>query len=215
LSAKSQSERPPDAESIKVHPTALCESEEVGPGTRIWAYAHVLRGARIGANCNIGDHAYIEGGASLGDNVTLKNGVMVWEGVHIASGAFIGPGVVFTNDQFPRSPRLEHVPRVIERYADKTRWLVRTHVGVGVAIGAGAVIGPGVVLGDYALVGAGSVVTRDVEPFRLVVGNPAKPLGWVCRMGSRLVPSAGDALRCTACGREIGSPALLRAGEGC
>src|SRR5262249_20299867 len=91
------------------HPTALIESDAIGSGTRIWAYAHVLRGACIGANCNIGDHAFIEGGAVLGDNVTIKNGVYVWDGVCLGDGVFVGPGAVFTNDLYPRSPRLPAV----------------------------------------------------------------------------------------------------------
>ena len=90
--------------SVFVHPTAICEAADVGEGTRVWAFAHVLAGATVGCDCNIGDHAFIEGGAQVGDRVTIKNGVMVWEGVTIEDDVFCGPGVVFTNDRYPRSP---------------------------------------------------------------------------------------------------------------
>jgi UDP-3-O-[3-hydroxymyristoyl] glucosamine N-acyltransferase len=132
------------------HPTALVESDEIGPGTRIWAYAHVLPGARIGTHCNIGDHVFVERGAVIGDNVTVKNGVCVWEGVHLGDGVFVGPNAVFTNDTFPRSPRL---PAVARRYADKG-WLRPTCVLEGVTIGANATILCGVTLGAYAFIGA-------------------------------------------------------------
>src|SRR5215472_10236128 len=90
---------------VRIHPTALVESEAIGEGTSIWAFVHIMPGARIGRDCNIGDHTYVEGGSSLGDGVTVKNGNMIWEGVTIADGVFIGPGVVFTNDRHPRSSR--------------------------------------------------------------------------------------------------------------
>src|SRR4051794_10602280 len=98
-----------------VHPAALVESDEIGPGTRVWAFAHVMRGARIGANCNICDHAFVESGASIGNNVTLKNNVCVWMGVTLADDVFVGPNVAFTNDRQPRSPRM---PQVGPRYAN-------------------------------------------------------------------------------------------------
>ena len=99
--------------SFYVHPKALCESTEIGEGTRIWAFAHVMKGAKIGCHCNIGDAAFIESGAVLGDRVTIKNQVMVWDGVTIEDDVFVGPGVIFTNDMFPRSPRM---PEIATRY---------------------------------------------------------------------------------------------------
>jgi UDP-3-O-[3-hydroxymyristoyl] glucosamine N-acyltransferase len=105
------------------HPTAVVESEAIGEGTRIWAWAHVLPGARIGAHCNVGDHAFIESGAVLGDNVTLKNHVCVWEGVTLEDDVFVGPHAAFVNDLHPRSPRMAEVR---DRYTDKEQWLVRT-----------------------------------------------------------------------------------------
>lgn len=179
-----------------IHPAALVECEQIGEGTRIWAFAHVMKDVVIGANCNIGDHCFIESGASLGDGVTLKNGNMVWEGVRLEDGVFVGPHVFFTNDLHPRSPRL---PEAEPRYTDK-RWLAKTLVKRGASLGAGAVILAGVTVGEYAMVGAAAVVTRDVAPYALVIGNPARRRGWVCQCGQGLKVNSGGAL-CGACGR--------------
>jgi UDP-2-acetamido-3-amino-2,3-dideoxy-glucuronate N-acetyltransferase len=165
-----------------VHRLALCESDAVGDGTRIWAFAHVMRRAVVGRDCNIGDHAFIESGAKVGDRVTIKNQVLIWDGVTIADEAFIGPGVIFTNDRHPRSPRM---PAAAARYAERSKWLLETRVGRGASLGGGAVIVPGVSIGDYAMVGAGAVVTHDVPPHCLVVGQPARAIGWVCQCGQR------------------------------
>ena len=149
---------------VFVHAAGICESVAVGPGTHIWAFAHVLPGAVIGRDANICDHVFIEGGATLGDRVTVKCYVALWEGVRVGDDVFIGPSAAFANDRYPRSRR--HVPAV------------RTVLEKGCSIGAGA------------------VVTRDVAPFTLVVGNPARPAGLVCRCGGRLLP-APTGLRCT------------------
>ncbi len=166
-----------------IHPTAVCESKDVGAGTRVWAFAHVLAGAVIGRNCNIGDHVYIEGGARIGNGVVVKNQVLIWEGVTIRDDAFIGPGVIFTNDRHPRSRRLAEAA---DRYNDKDNWLASTTVCHGASIGAGAILLSGLTVGRYACVGAGAVVTRDVDDHRLVFGNPARDIGWVCICGVRL-----------------------------
>ena len=183
-------------DDVYVHPAALVESDDVGPGTRVWAFAHVLEGARIGRDCNVGGHCFVEGGAWVGDGVTLKNGSMVWEGVTLEDGVFVGPGVVFTNDLRPRSPR--HAPAA-GRYGD-TSWLARTNVGRGATIGARAVILPGIDVGAYAMVAAGAVVTRSVPPHGIVMGNPARLAGWACVCGARL-PAYGDRPVCKDCGR--------------
>jgi len=177
---------------VYVHPQALCESERVGAGTRVWAFAHVMAGAVVGADCNIGGGAFVEKGAVLGDRVTLKNQVMVWDGVTIEDDAFIGPGVVFTNDLYPRSPRMREVA---ERYRAHAAWLRPTLVGQGASLGAGAVILPGLHIGRHAVIAAGAVVTRDVLPQALVVGNPARQRGWACVCGAPL----SETLICRQC----------------
>jgi acetyltransferase-like isoleucine patch superfamily enzyme len=181
------------------HPTALVESTEIGPNTRIWAYAHVLPGARIGADCNIGDHAFIEGGAILGDGVTIKNGVCVWSGVTLGDGVFVGPNAVFTNDPYPRSPRMADPPA---RYKTDV-WMRPTYVREGVTIGANATIVCGATLGAYAFVGAGAVVVggADVPPHALMLGVPARQTGWVCRCAHPLQAADDGLFHCPECER--------------
>jgi UDP-2-acetamido-3-amino-2,3-dideoxy-glucuronate N-acetyltransferase len=148
-----------------VHPQGLCESTNVGEGTRVWAFAHVLSGARIGSDCNICDHVFIENDVVLGDRVTVKCGVQIWDGVRIEDDAFIGPNATFANDPFPRSRQRP------ERFTP-------TLVSRGASVGANATILPGVTIGRGAMVGAGAVVTRDVPPYAIVVGNPARITGY-------------------------------------
>ncbi len=186
---------PDTAEStVHIHPAALCESSQVGAGSRIWAFAHVLAGAVIGRDCNICDHVYIEGGARIGDRVTVKNRVLIWEGVTIEDDVFIGPGVIFTNDRYPRSRKLAGVA---ERYERKDEWLVATTVRRGASIGAGAIILCGLTVGQYAGIGAGAVVTRDVPDHCIAVGNPARVVGWACICGVPL----NNKLCCPRCER--------------
>jgi acetyltransferase-like isoleucine patch superfamily enzyme len=156
-----------------VHDRALCESQEIGDRTRIWAFAHVLKDVRIGADCNIGDHAFIESGVTIGDRVTIKNGVAVWNGVTVEDDVFLGPNCVLTNDLIPRSRVFhdENVPTYIRR---------------GASVGANATIVCGHTLGEYCVIGAGAVVTRDVRSYALMIGNPARQIGWVGRKGERL-----------------------------
>lgn len=179
-----------------LHPAAIAESTSIGPGTRIWAFAHVMRDAELGANCNIGEHAFIESGARIGNNVTVKNGVSLWSGVEVEDDVFLGPHCVFTNDPNPRA------------YIRKgPQELVRTTVRRGATIGAGAVIVCGHSVGNYAFVGAGAVVIRDVPDFALVVGNPARLIGWMCLCAGNLPlsPSAatGEICKCGACGSDF------------
>ena len=182
--------------TVSVHPTAVCESESIGEGTCVWAFAHVMKGAVIGRDCNICDHAFVEGGARLGDGVTVKNQVMIWEGVTIEDYVFLGPGMIFTNDHYPRSPRMA---AVAEHYRINKNWLLPTIVRRGATIGAGAIILCGVTIGQYAIIGAGAVVTRDVPAHRLVVGNPARIAGRACICG---VPLDGE-LSCPGCKRRF------------
>lgn len=167
------------------HSHALCESDDIGPRTRIWAFAHVLPGASVGADCNVCDHAFIESGAAIGDRVTVKNRVMIFDGVTIEDDVFLGPAVVFTNDLRPRA-------EVKKSGNELTRTLVRR----GVTLGAGSVVVAGHTLGEYSFTGAGSVVVSDLAPHGFYVGNPARLKGWVCRCGERLEPE----LSCR-CGR--------------
>ena len=174
---------PGQAASVFIHDRALVETDTIGSGTRIWAFAHVMAGAAIGEDCQICDHVFLESGCRIGRGVTIKNNALVWEGVTIGDYAFIGPHVVFTNDRYPRSPR--H-PEWKERLAVKRNWLVETVVEEGASLGANAVILCGVRLGRYCLVAAGSVVTHDVPPHGLVAGNPARFIGYVGHSGRRL-----------------------------
>jgi acetyltransferase-like isoleucine patch superfamily enzyme len=157
---------------------ALCETDDVGAGTRVWAFAHVLAGAVVGRDCNICDHTFIEGGARIGDRVTLKNGVSVWTGVVLDDDVFVGPNAVFTNDSVPRA-----APYCTAR--ENLSW---TLVERGATIGANATVVCGVTIGEHAFVGAGAVVTRSVPAHALVVGVPGEPVGWMCRCGLRVEP---------------------------
>jgi len=187
------------------HSHALVDTDAIWAETRIWAFAHVMKDVCIGEQCNICDHAFIENGVSLGNRVTIKNNVFVCRGVEIADDVFVGPCVVFTNDFLPRSGRM---PEVSYRYRDESAWLRRTVLDRGVSIGANATIVCGVTIGKYATIGAGAVVIRDVAPYALVVGNPGRRIGHVCRCGEKLEFREGQA-GC-ACGREY----RLVAGEG-
>lgn len=170
---------------VFVHPQGLCDSDDVGEGTRVWAFAHVLKGARVGRDCNVCDGAYIEGGAVVGDRVTVKNQVMIFEGVTVADDVFLGPGVAFTNDLKPRAR--------IKRHGDA---LLPTTVEQGVTLGARVTVVCGVTIGANAFVGAGAVVVKDVPAYAFVVGNPGRQIGWACECGERL----RDTLDCS-CGR--------------
>ena len=149
-----------------VHELGVCESTHVGEGTRIWAFAHVLPGAVLGRDCNVCDHVFIENEVVVGDRVTIKSGVQLWDGVHIGSDVFIGPNATFTNDLFPRSKA--HQQSVLQ-----------TRVGDGASLGANCTVLPGLRIGRNAMVGAGSVVTHDVPAHAIVMGNPARIVGYV------------------------------------
>jgi UDP-2-acetamido-3-amino-2,3-dideoxy-glucuronate N-acetyltransferase len=149
-----------------VHERALCETSQVGRGTRIWAFAHILEGARIGEDCNICDGVFIEGKVIVGDRATIKCGVQLWDGIELEEDVFIGPNATFTNDRFPRSRQwLDEYPRTVVR--------------AKATVGANATILPGLEIGRGAMVGAGAVVTRSVPPNAVVVGNPARIKGYV------------------------------------
>jgi serine acetyltransferase len=169
---------------VRVHPQGLCESDYVGAGTRVWAFAHVLPGARIGRDCNVCDCAFVEDGAVLGDRVTVKNATLVYAGVTCEDDVFLGPNVVFTNDLRPRAA-VRKGPEV----------LLRTLVRQGATLGAGVVVVCGLTVGRYAFAAAGAVITADVPDHAFVAGNPARQRGWVCECGDRL----GDGYSCRSC----------------
>jgi len=169
------------------HPSAVVdEGAAIGDGTKIWHFTHVCAGAQIGSGCTLGQNVYVAPTVVIGDHVKIQNNVSIYDGVTLGDDVFIGPSAVFTNVGNPRS-------EVSRRDAFEA-----TQVHSGATIGANATIVCGVTLGRYAFVGAGAVVTHDVPPFALVLGVPARRVGWACRCGERLQDSAWI---CTACGR--------------
>lgn len=187
---------------VYVHERGLCESHEVGEGTRIWAFAHVMAGARIGSNCNVGEHVFVETGAVIGNGVVIKNQVSVWEGITIEDGVFVGPAVVFTNDRYPRSRGLTTVDAIVRRYEKVSRWLAGSLIRRGASLGAGAVIASDIEIGEFATVGAGAIVTRSVPAHALVLGAPARIAGWVCLCGRPLDGKSDKEYSCQACARD-------------
>lgn len=176
-------------EKVFIHESAYVdEGAIVGAGTKIWHFCHVMPGAVIGARCSLGQNVVVMNGTRIGDNCKIQNNVSIYEGVELESDVFCGPSMVFTNVINPRS----HISRKSEYR--------RTVVRRGSSIGANATIVCGVTLGEYAFIGAGAVVTADVLPYALMVGVPARRVGWMCQCGERL-PDGGVG-RCAACGTE-------------
>lgn len=158
---------------MKIHALADVHTKKIGSGTTVWQFAIILKGAEIGANCNINCHTFIENDVVLGNNVTVKAGVYLWDGIVIEDDVFIGPNATFTNDKYPRS---KQAPEAFQK----------THLKEGCSIGANATILGGVTIGAYAMVGAGSLVSRDVPDFALVKGNPARVVAWLDKKGNKL-----------------------------
>jgi UDP-2-acetamido-3-amino-2,3-dideoxy-glucuronate N-acetyltransferase len=175
-----------------VHPSSyIDEGTEIGAGTKIWHFCHVMSGSRIGQRCNIGQNVVISPQVTIGNNVKIQNNVSLYTGVIVEDDAFLGPSMVFTNVVNPRS----HVSR-----KDEYR---TTRVRQGASIGANATIVCGVTLGRYCFVGAGSVVTRDVPDYALVYGSPARLRGWMCQCGIQIefsIQTEGEIAACPACG---------------
>jgi len=171
--------------SVSIHPLADVQSKHIGEGTNIWQFCVVLPQAVIGKNCNINALTLIENDVNIGDNVTIKSGVQVWDGLRIADNVFIGPNVTFTNDFLPRSK-----VRPVK--------FLETHIEQHASIGANATVVGGVTIGKYAMVGAGSVVTRNVPAYALVYGNPARLKGYVCLCGKK-VDQNGYCKMCDSC----------------
>jgi UDP-2-acetamido-3-amino-2,3-dideoxy-glucuronate N-acetyltransferase len=168
-----------------VHESAWIDAEvEIGDGTRIWHFCHISARARIGARCVLGQNVFVAPGVAIGDGCKLQNNVSVYQGVVLEEEVFCGPSCVFTNVLTPRA------------FIERKQEFAPTRVGRGASIGANATIVCGVTIGRYAMIGAGAVVTRDVPDHALVVGNPARRIGWVSRSGERL----GDDLACPRTG---------------
>ncbi len=194
--------------TARVHATADLETDvRVGPGSAIWHHAVLRNGACVGAECVIGRDAFIDEGVHLGNRVKVQNGALVYHGVTVGDGVFIGPGAILTNDRYPRAVT------AAGELARADDWTVSPiELRHGCSIGAGAIVVAGVSVGRFATVGAGAVVTREVPDHALVVGNPARRIGWVCACGTRLRgsdggtaapdPAAADVLRCGRCGRD-------------
>ena len=168
----------------------LDDGATVGDGTKIWHFCHVMAGARIGAGCSLGQNVFVSGGAVIGDGCRIQNNVSIYDGVELGDEVFVGPSAVFTNVTTPRA------------FVDRKDAFETTRVGRGASIGANATILCGHKIGAFALIAAGAVVTRDVAPFALVGGVPARRVGWVCRCGSTLEgaqKTAARVLRCPDC----------------
>jgi UDP-2-acetamido-3-amino-2,3-dideoxy-glucuronate N-acetyltransferase len=177
------------------HPTAIVESDNIGDGTKIWHFAHVREGAKLGKNCIVGKSVYIDADVEIGNGVKIQNFVSVYKGVRIEDDVFVGPSVTFTNDRYPRSFQWDEekiIPTVVKR---------------GASIGANSTIICGVTINEYVIIGAGSVVTKEVPPFGLVYGNPAELKGFVCQCGIRLHCKGKKVdvaiLKCPHCGKEL------------
>jgi UDP-2-acetamido-3-amino-2,3-dideoxy-glucuronate N-acetyltransferase len=192
--------------TVRIHPTSeVSPKAEIGEGTSIWHQAQVREGVRIGENCIIGKGVYVDAGVELGDNVKIQNYVSIYHGVTIEDGVFIGPHVCFTNDLKPRAVNPDGMLKAPNDWT-----LSPTHVQYGAALGANSTIRCGITIGAWAMVGCGSVVTKDIPDYGLAWGNPARLEGFVCPCGERLekVSQEGGcvAARCPVCGQVVEIP---------
>lgn len=195
---------------IYVHPTAVVDKKvTIGDGTKVWHFAHVRENTEIGRNCVLGDFVYVGKGVKIGNGVKLENRATVYEGVRIEDKVFVGPHVSFTNDPYPRS--------------FSTNWkIVETLVKEGASIGAGAIVRCGITIGEYALIGAGSAVTKEVPSHAIVYGNPAEVRGFACKCGRELKKEEKKQkfvlMKCPICGEKYKIPlenyAKMRKNEG-
>jgi UDP-2-acetamido-3-amino-2,3-dideoxy-glucuronate N-acetyltransferase len=174
---------------FSIHPTAVVDKPvEIGEGTKVWHFSHIMSGVRIGKDCNIGQNVFIGTRVTLGNNVKVQNNVSIYEGVILEDNVFCGPSMVFTNVFNPRS------------FISRKNEFRKTLVGEGATLGANSTIVCGNSIGRYALIGAGTVVTRDVPDYALVYGNPGKVKGWICQCAMEIVFRSGKA-KCQACGK--------------
>lgn len=175
--------------SFYAHPTAVIdEGCEIGEGTKIWHFSHIMTGCKIGKNCNLGQNVVVSPEVVLGNNVKVQNNVSIYTGVTCDDDVFLGPSMVFTNVINPRSA------------INRRNQYLKTHVGRGATIGANATIVCGHNIGEYAFIGAGAVVTKEVAPYALVVGNPARQIGWMSEYGHRLIFNEKGLAQCPESG---------------
>lgn len=180
-----------DNKDVYIHPTSLVDAEcVIGKSTRIWQFCNIMKDVVIGENCNIGQGVFIEDGVVLGNRVKVKNNVALYAGVECGDDVFLGPNCVFTNVKNPRS------------FIEKKSEFRKTYIGQGATIGANATIICGIKIGCYAFIGAGAVVTKDVESYALIVGNPGRQIGHVCKCGETIYGELGK-YTCPKCGEGI------------
>jgi acetyltransferase-like isoleucine patch superfamily enzyme len=172
-------------DSFYKHPNAIVESSNIGDGTKVWAFSHVMEKAVIGDGCNIGEGCFIENRVIIGNNVVIKNNISIWDGITIEDNVFLGPNIVLTNDFLPRAKKVFEPGEIL--------------IKRGASIGANATIICGITIGEYAMIGAGSVVTKNVAAYSLVYGNPAKFRSWICECTNKL--DFDDRADCV-CGRK-------------
>lgn len=185
------------ANGATIHSTAdVADSAVIAPSAKVWHYAQVREGATLGENCIVGRGAYIGTGVEVGDNCKIQNYALVYEPAKLARGVFVGPAVVFTNDQFPRAINADGTPKSASDWE-----AVGVNVGEGASIGAKSVCIAPLTIGAWALVGSGSTVVKDVPRFALVVGNPARRVGWVGHAGHPLAKNADGFWECPVSGR--------------
>ena len=193
-------------DGVTIHPTAeVSDDAEIGTGTRIWSHVQVREGASIGSECVLGKDAYVDLNVRIGDRCKLQNGVFVFHGFTVEDGVFLGPGVMLLNDKHPRAINPDGSLK------SDSDWTVSEGVvRHGAAVGGGAVVLPGISVGRFAMVGSGAVVTRDVPDNAIVVGNPARLMGFACACGHRLKPverkPEGMLMRCISCATEVMIP---------
>lgn len=194
-----------DKSAVYIHPSSVVAADsQIGPGSRIWHFCHIMAGARVGKKCNLGQNTFVGRNVIIGDGCKIQNNVSVYEGVELGAGVFVGPSVVFTNIKRPRA----HIRRDRSDYQ-------KTWIGRGVSIGANTTVIAGIRVGDWALIGAGSLVRQDIAPHALVAGNPLRQLGWVCHCGENLPRNPvehgnREPLVCPACQMEY--PAAEQSG---
>ncbi len=186
--------------SIRVHTSAeVSDKARIGDGTSIWHHSQVREGAQLGQNCILGKGVYVDAGVSIGNNVKIQNYVSVYHGVTIEDGVFIGPHVCFTNDLRPRAINPDGTLKASDDWV-----LSETLIKRGAALGANSTVRCGVTIGEWAMIGSGSVITRDIPAYGLVMGNPARLKGFVCPCGEKLIKkealNSGESIQCPKCG---------------